>query len=294
MTQGLGIERKKSRLASIGSLFVEAAVAWWRDNALRLSAAVSYYAVLSLAPLLAIVIRVMGFAHERQVAREQMLEQAIALMGKQAAEAIKPILESNGEKSGYLATIVSTVVLLFSATGIFVELQNAMDTIWKAESKARKKYRLEHAVFTFIRNRLLSLAMVFGLGLLLVLSILISGVLSALKQRVAGADPWPAYLANTGISVCVAFALLAILFKLLPGVKLKWKDVCLGALVAAVLFSAGRIGLAVYFKYSTINSVYGAAGSLVAVFTWIYYSSFSFFFGAEFTKVWTRRYDAGP
>jgi membrane protein len=281
-----------SRLKSIGSLFAETSLEWWRDNALRLSAAVSYYAVLSLAPLLAIVIRVMGWAHERQYAREQIIEQSIRLMGTQAAEAIKPILESKGENAGYLATVVSTVVLLFSATSVFVELRNSMNDIWGVESKAHKKNRAEHAVFTFIRNRLLSLAMVFGLGFLLVLFIFISGVFSALKQQAAGAHRWPADLVNLAISGAVEFALFGVLFKFLPEVRLKWKDVWHGALIAAVLFGAGRFGLAIYFKYSRIDSVYGAAGSLVAVLMWIYYSSFSLFFGAEFTKVWTRRYDA--
>ncbi|MGD0770951.1 MAG: YihY/virulence factor BrkB family protein [Tepidisphaeraceae bacterium] len=285
-------QRATSRLASIGLLFRRAASEWRQDNALRLSAAVSFYAVLSLAPLLVIVIRVMGIAHARQFAREQIIKQITNLMGTQVADAIKPILESNVTLgTGYLAMAISTVILLFSATGVFIELQNSMNSIWGVEFKAHKASHAHQAVLTFIRTRLLSLAMVFGLGFLLVFFIFVSGFLSAFQQRIAGADKWPAYLAGMAISCTVEFTLFGALFKFLPDVQLSWKNVWHGALIATILFSAGRFGLAIYFNDARIHNVYGAAGSLVAVLTWIYYSSFSLFFGAEFTKVWTRRYD---
>ena len=285
-------QRATSRLASIGLLFRRAASEWRQDNALRLSAAVSFYAVLSLAPLLVIVIRVMGIAHARQFAREQIIKQITNLMGTQVAGAIKPIIESNATQNiGHLATAISTVVLLFSATSVFIELQNSMNSIWGVEFNARKKNLAKPVVLTFIRTRLLSLAMVFGLGFLLVFSMFISGILTAFQQRIAGADKWPAYLAGIAISCTMEFILFGVMFKFLPDVRLRWKDVWLGALIAAILFSAGRFGLAIYFKYARINNMYGAAGSLLAILTWIYYSSFSLFFGAEFTKVWTRRCD---
>jgi membrane protein len=284
--------RPTSRLGSIGSLFVKAASEWYRDDALRLSAAVSFYAVLSMAPLLAIVIRVMGFAHARQFARQEILKQATNLMGPQAADAIKPIVENNAiQNVGFLATTISTVVLLFSATSVFIELQNSMNSIWGVQIKPHKANRAEHAILTYIRTQLLSLAMVFGLGLLLMLSVFVSGIFTALQLRIAHVDQWPAYLARIAISLIVEFMLFGVIFKFLPQVRLRWKDVWHGALIAAILFSAGRFGLAIYFNYARSNNVYGAAGSLVAVLTWIYYSSFSLFFGAEFTKVWTRQYD---
>jgi len=284
--------RATSRLASIGLLFRKAASEWYADNALRCSAAVSFYAVLSLPPLLVIVIRVMGNAHASEFAREQIIKQTTNLMGTHVADAIKPIIESNAtQNSGYLATVISTVVLLFSATSVFIELQNSMNSIWGVEINARKTNLAKPAVLTFIRARLLSLAMVFGLGFLLVFSMFISGILTAFQQRIADVDRWPPYLAGIAISCTVEFILFGVLFKFLPDVQPRWKNVWLGALVAAILFSAGRFGLAIYFKYARINNMYGAAGSLMAVLTWIYYSSFSFFFGAEFTKVWTRRYD---
>jgi membrane protein len=247
---------------------------------------------LSLAPLLAIVIRVMGIAHARHFARAQIIKLTANLIGAQAVDAIKPIIDSNATQSmGYLATAISTVVLLFSATSVFIELQNSMNSIWGLEPKARKKNRAEQAVLTFIRARFLSLAMVFGLGFLLVLCMFISGILTAFQHRMADANHWPAYLAGIAISCMVEFTLFCAIFKFLPAVPLRWKNVWHGALIAAILFSVGRFGLEIYFKYARINSLYGAAGSLLAALTWIYYSSFSLFFGVEFTKVCTRRYD---
>jgi membrane protein len=281
-----------SPLVSIGLLFKKAASEWRRDNVLRLAAAVSFFAVLSLAPLLAIVIRLMGMVHATQFGRDQLIKQTTYLMGKDAADAIKPIIQRNAAlHTGVLATAISTVVLLFSATGVFIELRESMNTIWGREFRAFKKKFKDQAVLGFIRARLLSLAMVFGLGFLLVLSMFISGVLTAFQQQIARVDRWPAYLAAGAISYTVQFALFLAIFKFLPDVPLRWKNVWHGALVAAVLFGAGRFGLAIYFKYSSNNNLYGAAASLVAVLTWIYYSCFSLFYGAEFTKVWTRKYD---
>src|ERR1700722_2792841 len=236
--------RRTIQLASIGSLFRKAASEWRQDDALRLSAAVSFYAVLSLAPLLAIVIRVMGIAHASQFAREQILKQTKNLIGAQVADAIKPIINTT-QSTGYLTTAVSTVVLLFSATGVFIELQNSLNSIWGLEFKAHKATHTHHAVLAFIRTRLLSLVMVLGLGLVLVLSIFISGIITAFQQRIAHVDHWPAYLAGIVISLIVEFTLFGAILKFLPAVHLRWKNIWHGALIAAILFSAGRFGLAI-------------------------------------------------
>jgi membrane protein len=279
-------------LASTGLLFRKAASEWIKDNALRLSAAVSFYAVLSLAPLLVIVVRVMGIAHA-QFSPEQIIKQTTFLVGAQAANAIKPIIDSSAnQSSGHFATIISTVVLLFSATSVFVELKSSMNSIWDVEFTEHKAKRAHHVILTFIRTRLLSLAMVFCLGFLLVLFIFISGTLTAFQQRIGKVDRWPIYLGGGAVSWLVEIALFSVIFKLLPDLRLGWRNVWHGALIAAILFSAGRFGLSIFFKYARINNMYGAAGSLIAVLTWIYYSCFSLFFGAEFTKVWTRQYDS--
>jgi len=238
------------------------------------------------------VIRVMAIAHSRQFAQEQLLNQTTNLMGAQAAAAIKPIIEgARSPTAGYLGTIISTVILLLSSTGVFIELKDSMNSIWGIQHKTRKARRAHHAVLKFLHARLLSLAMVFGFGFLLVASIFISGLLTAFQLRMIEGDQGSAYLAHLAIPYAIAFVLFAAIFKFLPDVQPRWKDVWYGALLAAALFIAGRCGLAVYFTYAPINSAYGAAGSLVAVLTWIYFSSLSLFFGAEFTKVWARRCD---
>jgi membrane protein len=281
-----------SRLFSIALLFKEAGSEWVHDDVLRLSAAFSFYAVLSLVPLVAIVTRVMGALHAGRFARNQIIWLTRNLMGAQAANAIKPIIESNVNDSiGHVGVAISTVILMFSATSVFIELQNAMNSIWDVEFKADPaKERVKHVVLHFIRTRLLSLAMVFGLGLLLVILIFLSTVFTPFQQRLSEAGRWPAYLGDIAISGIVELALFAAMFKFLPQARTRWKNVWQGALIAAILFTTGRFGLATYFKHTRISTIYGAAGSVVVVLIWIYFSSFSVFFGAEFTKVCTKRY----
>ncbi|MGA2233414.1 MAG: YihY/virulence factor BrkB family protein [Tepidisphaeraceae bacterium] len=290
MKGAMGGPRVIWRVIAIGALFKDAASQWLEDNCLRMSAAVSFYAVLSLAPLLAIVIRVMGVAHAKHFARERILALTTSLMGTQAANAIKPIIDS-GDTHGpaTLGTAISTVVLLFSTTGVFIELKDSMNCLWGVRAKAPQTKRAQHVVREFIRTRLLSLAMVFALGFGLVGSMFISGLFTAFEEHLNDGGWWPGYLAQFAVSSGVGFVLFAAIFKFLPDVNHRWRDVWHGALIAAVLFSVGRFGLAIYFKYSRIDNMYGAAGSLVAVLIWIYYSSFSLFYGAEFTKVWARR-----
>ena len=193
----------------------------------------------------------MGIAHARRLGGEQIIKLTANLIGAQAADAIKPIIESNATQSmGLLATAISTVVLLFSATSVFIKLQDSMNSIWGVKLKAHKTNGTHQAVLTFIRARLLSLVMVFGLGFLLVLFIFIGGILTAFHQRITDLDHWPAYLVGIAMSCGVEFALFGVLFKFLPDVRLGWKDVWHGALIAAILFSAGRFGLSIYFKYA--------------------------------------------
>jgi membrane protein len=233
----------------------------------------------------------MGIAHARRFARGQMMQLITYLMGAQAASAVKPIIENNATSNqGYLATFISTIILLFSATGVFIELKGSMNTIWGVKPRQHMANPAKRAVLSFIRDRLLSLAMVFALGFLLVFCMLISGVFSALHHQIAQVGPWPLRLAGITISCAIEFAMFASLFKFLPDRPLKWRQVWHGALIAAILFGAGRFGLAVYFKYAGINTAYAAAGSLVAVITWIYYSCFSLFFGAEVTKVLSKQF----
>ena len=186
--------------------------------------------------------------------------------------------------SGLVATIVSTAVLLFSATGVFVELQDSMNTIWGVKPKPNQ------GVLDFFRNRLLSLGMVFGTGFLLLVSMCVSTVIDRIAGFIAGNAPWVALVLDPVVSMCVVSVLFAGIFKFLPDVRLAWKHVGVGAALTAALFTIGKYGLALYFRFASPTSAFGAAGSLAAVMIWVYYSSFILFFGAEFTKVWSVRH----
>jgi len=277
-------------LSRLTSVLREAASGWRRDNAMRLSAAVSFYAILALAPLLVITLKLVSFVWTRQeYARAQMTRQMTTLMGPQAAEAVTPMIASGGRHGqGVVATVLSTAVLLFSATGVFIELKDSMNTIWGTTPRPDRQVR------DFIGNRLLTLVMVFGIGFLLLLSMFISTMLAALANYMAGAKSWLAYFFDVILSFVVVFLLFGAIFKFLPEVKLAWKHVWLGAVVTAAGFTAGKYGLVLYFKYATPTSAFGAAGSLAAVLLWVYYSSFILFFGAELTKVWSLHHSREP
>jgi membrane protein len=277
------------RRAQVLPLLKETASAWVTDNAMRLSAAVSFYAILSLAPLLVIALKIVGVIWtQKGYAREQITRQMTGLMGSQAADALAPMIESGGRHGrGVTATIVSTAILLFSATGVFIEVQDAMNTVWGVKPKPS-------CIRDFVLNRLLSLGMVFGIGFLLLASIFASTMLAAVATYVAGAKSGLAFFLDVVVSFGLVAGLFGAVFKFLPDVKLTWGHVSLGAVTTAVLFTAGKYALVLYFKYATPTSAFGAAGSLAAVLLWVYYSSFILFFGAEFTKVWARHHCREP
>lgn len=268
--------------AAVLPLLKEAASGWMRDNAMRLSAAVSFYSILSLAPLLVIALKMVGLVWKHQgPAGVQITRQMTSLMGSQAAEALETMIASGGRQGhGVLATVLSSAILLFSATGVFIELQDAMNTIWGVTPRPGRR------IHDFVRNRLLTLAIVFGIGLLLLLSTLFSTMLTAAATYVAGDKSRLALVMDAIVSFGVVMILFGAVYKLLPDVKLAWRNVWLGAVATAVGFTAGKYALVVYFKYAAPVSTFGAAGSLAAVLLWVYYSSFIFFFGAELTKVW--------
>lgn len=261
----------------------ETATDWLEDKAMRLSAALALYTMLSLAPLLVITLKLVAFfVSDRNYARNQITDQVTDLLGWRVAEAIQPMIDNGGKAAnGLTGTILSTALLLFAATGVFAELQDSMNTIWGV------KPRPNRGIWDFIRTRLLSLAMVFGTGFLLLVSMFITSTMDTLTTRVAGDAKWLGVSLDIAISFGVVSVLFAGIFKFLPDVKLSSKNVWLGAAITAGLFTAGKYALALYFKLASPTSVFGAAGSLAAVLLWVYYSSFILFFGAEFTKVWS-------
>ena len=250
---------------------------------MRLSAALAFYTILSLAPLLVITLKIVGaILRNKDYARYQMLDQISDLMGWHVAQAVQPMIETAGRPGGgHLATWISSAVLLFSATGVFAELQDSMNTIWGVKPVPNRGF------WDFIRHRLLSMAMVLGIGFLLMVSMFITTITDALAEYVAGNSKAVVTALDILVSFGVSSVLFAAIFKFLPDVKLSWRHVWLGAAITAACFIVGKYALALYFRLASPTSAFGAAGSLAAVMLWVYYSSFILFFGAEFTKVWS-------
>ncbi len=272
-------------------LLKDTASQWLDDKSLKLGAALSYYTVFSLPPLLLIVIALAGLAFGEEAARGQIVDQFEGFVGKQSASIIQTMIaKAAGPKRGTIATIVGIVVLLMGASGVFTELQDSLNTIWKVKPKptAGLKY--------LVRTRLLSFGMILSIGFLLLVSLVLTAILSAFGNMLNAWWPGPPviqyvmHVVNFLVSFGVVTALFALLFKFLPDAKIAWKDVRLGAGVTAFLFTVGKFGIGLYLGKSGLASAYGTAGSLVLILAWIYYSSQILFFGAEFTQVYANRY----
>jgi membrane protein len=261
---------------------------WLDDKAPRLGAALAYYTVFSIAPLIVIVIAIAGMWFGQEAAQGQIMAQLTGLVGEKGAEAIGGMLEAaNKPREGMIASVLAIATLVFGATGVFIQLQDALNTIWEVKPKPGR------GIWGFVRQRLLSLAMVFGIGFLLLVSLVLSAGLAAAGKWFEGAMPggeqvWHAI--NFGVSFAVIAALFTLMFKYLPDVKIAWSDVWLGGVLTALLFTAGKFALGMYLGRSGVSSAYGAAGSLVVLLLWVYYSAQILFFGAEFTQVYANRF----
>lgn len=270
------------------SLLKETFDEWNRDKAPRLAAALAYYTAFSIAPLMIVVIAIAGLAFGQEAVRGQLDNQLQGLVGAQAADAIQEMVAgANHPETGVIASIIGVVTLILGAAGLFGQLQDALNTVWGVEPKP------DQGIVATLRARLLSFTMVLGIGFLLLVSLVISAVLSALNAWMTGALPFsPAILQiiNLVISLVVITALFAVIYKVLPDVKIAWRDVVLGAFVTALLFTIGKFLIGLYLGHSSIASSYGAAGSFVVLLLWIYYSAQILLFGAEFTQVFARRY----
>jgi membrane protein len=261
---------------------------WNEDNAPRLGAALSYYTIFSIAPVLLISIAVAGLVFGAEAAQGRIVAQIQGLVGKSAAEAIQGMLE-NARKPGQgaLATVFGAATLLFGAGGAFNELRAALDVIWEIPP------RKGGGVLAMIRERLASFAMVLVVGFLLLVSLVLSAGISALEVK--GTFPGSGVVlqvVNNGVSLAVITVLFALIFKYLPDAHppVAWKDLWVGAFVTAALFTLGKFAIGLYLGRSSVASAYGAAGSLVLLLIWVYYSAQILFFGAELTQVYARRH----
>jgi membrane protein len=269
--------------------FVQEVIAEWSDDrASRLAAALAYYTIFSLAPLLIIAIAVAGFFFGEAAAREAVVTQLESLIGQQGAEAVQQMLaNANRPGAGTVALIIGVATLLLGASGVFAQLKGALNTIWDVKPAPGQ------GIWKTVSDRLLSFGMVLGIAFLLLVSLLVSTVLSTLsgqfEQLLPGADfLWQ--LLDFAISLGVIALLFAIIYKVLPDVTIAWKDVWVGAGVTALLFTIGKFLIGLYLGRSSVGSTYGAAGSLVVLLVWVYYSAQIVFIGAEFTQVYARRY----
>lgn len=265
---------------------------WGEDNATRLAAALAYYTIFSIGPLLIIVIAIAGLLGGREAAQTQAMGQVQALLGVQGRQFIQSMIESASHKStGLTATIIGFITLSFGALGAFNELQSSLDTIWGVKLRPIKKFT--ERIKRFAVNRLLSFSLVLAIGFLLLASLVVSAILSAfgayLSEIWSIPGTWLKVL-NFVISFGITTFLFAMIFKLLPDVKIAWKDVWLGAAVTSVLFNLGKFLIGFYLGHSNVNNMFGAAGSLAILLIWIYYSAQILFFGAEFTKVYIEQY----
>jgi membrane protein len=267
---------------------VEAFIA---DDALSRGASISFYTVTSMGPVLFIVVAIAGLAFGEDAARGAIASQLSGLMGKESADLVQTALQSASSKSsGILASILGAITLLVTASGVFGEMQSALNVIWKTEPRGTTMSRL-------MRARAASLGLVAALGFLLMVSLVVSAVLSALGARLNAALPFGALILQV-LNFLISFALISVLFaaiyKVLPDAPLSWRDVLLGAVITAMLFNLGKFLIGLYLGHSAMASSYGAAGALIIVLMWIYYSAQIFLLGAELTKVNASRRGSPP
>ncbi|WP_193195926.1 YihY/virulence factor BrkB family protein [Nostoc sp. MG11] len=278
-------------LQAIWKLLQETFKEWNEDKASRLAAALAYYTIFSIAPLLIIVIAIAGAVFGEEAARGEIVQQIQGLVGRDGAEFIETAIQNaNKPQTGAIASIISFLVLILGATGLFTELQDSLNTIWEVKPKP------ERGIVNIFRQRFLSFTMVIGIGFLLLVSLVISTALTALVTYFSNMIPGVDFIwqiVNFIVSFAITTLLFGSIFKVLPDVKITWSDVLIGSVITSILFSIGRFLLGQYLGNGSFGSTYGAAGSLVVILAWVNYAAQILFFGAEFTQVYARRYGSG-
>jgi membrane protein len=273
---------------SIWQLFRQTGSDWVEDKAPRLGAALAYYSMFSIAPLVVIVLTISGLAFGEQTVSDAMDSQLRDLLGESGAEVVEDMVKAARKPSrGIIATMIGLVALLFGASGVFGQLQDALNTIWEVKPKPGR------GLWGLLKDRFISFAMVLGTGFLLLVSLMLSAALAVIDKWAAGVLPGPPWIAAAGgiiVSFLVTASLFAMIFKIVPDAEIAWKDVWAGAFVTAFLFALGKYALGLYLGRSDAASAYGAAGSLMLVLVWTYYSAQILFLGAEFTQAYAHLY----
>jgi membrane protein len=283
----LQVEKILSAIKYFWKILKDAAADFLKDNAIKLSASLSYYTIFSLPPLLIIIISLIGIFLGTEAVEGEIFSQIRSLVGENAAlqiqEAIKNVKFS---RDNFLAALVGGLILLIGASGVFAEIQSSINYVWGIEAKPRK------GLIKYLKNRLMSFSMIGSAGFLLLVSLIVNALMDVLKKRLAVYFPDITVYLFYALNLLVIFAIITLLFSLifktLPDGRVLWKDALAGSGFTALLFMIGKFAIGAYLGRSSIASVYGAAGSLVIILAWVYYSAIILYFGAEFTKALTK------
>lgn len=273
------------KIKSAFNIIKGTATEFGEDNVLRLSAALAYYAIFSIGPLLAIVVGLAGLAFGHDSVRQQIHHALQGMLGENSAKTVDSMMAARSHTGSLITTIVGIVALLFGAAGVFGQLQDSLNTIWEVKAKP-------HAgMWALVRNRFLSFSMVLGVGFLLLVSLALSTAIAALTGALNRMIPMGnvvGHIVDFVVSFGIITLLFAMIFKFLPDVKIPWRKVWVGAIGTAFLFTLGKFLLGLYLGKQSTSSSYGAAGSVIVILMWIYYASVILFFGAEFTQVYAK------
>jgi membrane protein len=280
-----GNPKEGTKRAAVFKLLWESFDGWQNDNASQLAAALAFYTIFSIAPLLIIAIAVAGAVFGTEAARGEMVAHIQRWVGPSAAKLIGfAISNARNPTSISIASLVGVILLLFGASRVFVQLQQAMNTVWNVQLKPG------HVVKEFVVKRIVSFLMVLGTGVLILAALILGTALTALSHYVGEVIPMFWRLLDLGLSFGLVTAVFAMIYKFFPDVEIGWRDVWIGATITALLFGLGKFALGFYLGREAFRSTYGAAGSLAGILAWVYYSAQIFFFGAEFTQAYSQRF----
>jgi membrane protein len=263
--------------------------AFSQDRAMKYSASLAYSTIFALSPLLVLIISLASIFYGKDAIQGKLFSEINQLVGSDAANQIQILIEKSALSGGStISLIISIVVLMVGATAIFTEIQDTLNIIWRVRPKPKKGFQ------KLLINRVLSFSMIISLGFLLVVSLVVNGIVAALSQRLSSIFPEITVLLVQAFNIFLTFSIIttlfAIIFKFLPDVKISWKDVRVGAIATALLFMLGRVLIGFYLQMAGTGSTFGAAGSLVVILTWVYYTAAILYFGAEFTQVYAEKF----
>lgn len=279
----------KQYFKDLWKVILGSASAFSQDRALKYSASLAYSTIFALSPLLVLIISLASIFYGKDAIQGKLFSEINQLVGSDAANQIQILIEKSALSGGStLSLIISIVVLMVGATAIFTEIQDTLNIIWRVRPKPKKGFQ------KLLINRILSFSMIISLGFLLVVSLVVNGIVAALSQRLSSIFPEITVLLVQAFNIFLTFSIIttlfAIIFKFLPDVKISWKDVRVGAIATALLFMLGRVLIGFYLQMAGTGSTFGAAGSLVVILTWVYYTAAILYFGAEFTQVYAEKF----